>query len=168
MLVATTCLDNLLKVAKTTDNTDYLYRTVVCFSNLASFDQSRQKIKEKGIDAYLKHLHANHKDPDIHKEVTQALAELGEFVKAAVDDGDDSDEKEDDDDKGVKEELKAQVKSLVERLETEPKESELEKITAELQQVLLHKYVSCACRVMRARVSDAHGVAGRSPTIFCG
>lgn len=139
VLVATTCLDNLLKVAKTTDNTDYLYRTVVCFSNLASFDQSRQKIKEKGIDAYLKHLHANHKDPDIHKEVTQALAELGEFVKAAVDDGDDSDEKEDDDDKGVKEELKAQVKSLVERLETETKESELEKITAELQQVLLHK-----------------------------
>jgi hypothetical protein len=118
----------------------------VCFSNLASFDQSRLKIKEKGIDAYLKHLHANHKDPDIHKEVTQALAELGEFVKAAVDDGDDSDEKEDDDDKGVKEELKAQVKSLVERLETETKESELEKITAELQQVLLHKYVSCRVR----------------------
>jgi len=138
--IANSCLDNLLKVAKTSDKNDSVYRAVVCFSNLASFDQSRQKIKEKGVDAYLKHLHANNKDPDTQKEVTQALAELGEFVKMAVDEEvEEAEEKEEEaaDDKG--EELKQQIKQLVERLESETKESELEKITAELQQILLLK-----------------------------
>lgn len=151
-LLATTCLDNLHKLAKTTDNSDYLYRSVVVLSNLASFEPSRQKIKEKGIDAFLKTLHSQNKDVDIQKEVTQALAELGEYVKMAVEDADDADEKDDDDDKGVKEELKQQIKTLVERLETETKESELEKITAELQQILLQKYVPNAAIQILLRV----------------
>lgn len=139
-MLATMCLENLHKLARTTENNDYLYRVVVCLSNLASFEPSRQKIKEKGIDTLLKNLHAKNKDVDIQKEVTQALAELGEYVKMAVDVPEEAEEKDEDDDKGVKEELKQQVKTLVDRLEKETKESELEKITAELQQVLLHKY----------------------------
>lgn len=140
--LATSCLDNLHKLARTTENPEYLYRSIVCFSNLASFEGSRQIIKEKGIDNFLKSVHAKNRDPDIQKEVTQALAELGEYVKMTVDDAaEEADEKDEEDDKAVKEELKQQIKTLVDRLEHETNSAELEKITGELQQILLHKYV---------------------------
>jgi uncharacterized protein YjgD (DUF1641 family) len=128
-------------VAKTADNNDYIYRVVVCFSNLAAFEQVKQTLKDKNVVPFLKDLHANNKDPDIQKEAAQALAELDEFAKTAVQDDEESDEekKEEEEEKNVKEELKQQIKSLVDRLESETKEPELERITAELQQILQTK-----------------------------
>lgn len=132
------CLDNLTRVAQSTQINEHLYHAVVCFNNLAAVDESRQKLKEKGIHKYLTTLLAQTQDGDIQKEVTQALVELGELKTS--DETEEAEEKEDiEDEKAGKEELKQQIKTLVDRLERETKEPELEKLTLEIQQILLHK-----------------------------
>ena len=139
------CLDDIIEVAKTSDNADHTLHAVMTLSNLTSFETSQQELKEKGIDVYLSHLHATTKDPNIRRELAQSLAELGQPVAGGRlnDDRDMENDVEDDDDesrKSVKEELKNQIKVLVDRLEKEKRESELEKITSELFLVLQQKY----------------------------
>lgn len=140
------CLDDIIEVAKTSDNADHTLHAVMTLSNLTSFETSQQELKEKGIDVYLNHLHATTKDPNIRRELAQSLAELGQPVAGGGkrdDERDMENDAEDDDDetrKSVKEELKNQIKVLVDRLEKEKRESELEKITSELFLILQQKY----------------------------
>ncbi len=62
---------------------DHLYRVAVILNNLAQFDRAKQKLRDKGVVRFLQ-IQANEcKDPDVLKEVQEALAELGEYVKIA-------------------------------------------------------------------------------------
>jgi hypothetical protein len=150
-------VDDLVEVSKNSDNADHVLSTVMCLSNLTAFEDLHADIRAKGLVDYFSHLHESTKDADVLREVAQSMAELGEQVKSRADtldkgkrkeskkqkqkqkEEDEDKEDEDEERKKAKEDLKAQIKNLVDRLEREKNELELEKVTHELGHILSHK-----------------------------